>query len=119
MVAAGADGACQETDAEHWQRHIGLHKASHTSGAMEVDVGKLGDKASCAPPNCVLIAAPTPCPCHAPTPQSTVASQTELAVDDIAKLESKQAELKLEYRRLKQNGYQRKYNANGEKEARA
>ena len=109
MVAAGADGACQETDAEHWQRHSGLHKASHTSGAMEVEVGKLGDKASCAPPNCLLIAAPTPCPCQAPTPQSTVATQTELTVNDIAKLESKQAELKVDNIRLKSNGYNRKF----------
>ena len=111
LVAAGAEGACQETDEEHWQRHSGLHKASHTSGAMEVEVGKLGDKASCVPPNCFLIAAPTPCPCHAPTPQSDVATQTELTVDDIAKLESKQAKLKVENRRLKSNGYGRKYRA--------
>ena len=104
---------------------MGLHKSSHTAGAREV--GLMGAMASCAPPNTLLIAAPTPRPCPAPTPLSTAATQTELTMDALAKLEQKQAELKVENRRLKRNKYQRGYrqrcaskiaNANQEQAAR-
>ena len=88
---------------------MGLHKFSHTAGAREV--GLMGAMVSCAPPNSLLIVAPTPRPCPALTPLSTAATQTELTMDDLAKLESKQAELKVENRRLKQRGYERKYKA--------
>ena len=86
---------------------MGLHKSSHTAGAREV--GLMGAMASCAPPNTLLIAAPTPRPCPAPTPLSTAATQTELTMVDLSKLESEQVELKVEneYRRLKKNAYQR------------
>ena len=88
---------------------MGLHKSSHTAGAREV--GLMGAMASCAPPNTLLIAAPTPRPCPEPTPLSTATTQTELWMVDLAKLESEQAELKVEIRRLKQRGYERKYKA--------
>ena len=39
----------------------------------------------------------------------TAATQTELPMDALAKLEENQAELKVENRRLKQRGYWRKY----------
>ena len=39
---------------------------------------------------------------------STAATQTELSMDALAKLEENQAELKVENKRLKQNGYVRK-----------
>ena len=41
---------------------------------------------------------------------STAATQTELSMDALAKLEENQAELKVDNRRLRQRGYQRKYN---------
>ena len=87
---------------------MGLHKSSHTAGAREV--GLMGAMASCAPPNTLLIAAPTPRPCPAPTPLSTAATQTELTMVDLSKLESELVELKVEdeYRRFKQRGYARK-----------
>ena len=71
----------------------------------------MGAMASCAPPNTLLIAAPTPRPCPAPTPLSTAATQTELTMVDLSKLESELAERKVEIRRLKQRGYERKYKA--------
>ena len=71
----------------------------------------MGAMASCAPPNTLLIAAPTPRPCPAPTPLSTAITQTELWMVDIAKLESKQGELKVENIRLKSNGHSRKFQA--------
>ena len=92
---------------------MGLHKSSHTAGAREV--GLMGAMASCAPPNTLLIAAPTPRPCPEPTPLSTAATQTELTMDALAKLEKKQAELKVENGRLKQNGYSRKWKAKNKK----
>jgi len=79
--------------------------------------------ASCAPPNTLLIAAPTPRPCPAPTPLSTAATQPlagKLEVDEIRRLKQRgydrkyKAKLKAknqknEYRRLKKNAYQREY----------
>ena len=87
---------------------MGLHKSSHMAGAREI--GLMGAMASCAPPNTLLIAAPTPRPCPAPTPLSTAATQTELTMVDLSKLESELVELKVEdeYRRFKQRGYARK-----------
>ena len=87
---------------------MGLHKSSHTAGAREV--GLMGAMASGAPPNSLLIAAPTPRPCPEPTPLSTAATQTELTMVDLSKLESEQVELKFEneYRRLKKREYARK-----------
>ena len=87
---------------------MGLHKSSHTAGAREV--GLMGAMASCAPPNTLLIAAPTPRPCPAPTPLSTAATQTELTMVDLSKLESELVERKVEdeYRRFKQRVYARK-----------
>ena len=87
---------------------MGLHKSSHTAGAREV--GLMGAMASCAPPNTLLIAAPTPRPCPAPTPLSTAATQTELTMVDLSKLQSELVEWKVqdEYRRFKQRGYARK-----------
>ena len=41
---------------------------------------------------------------------STAATQTELSMDALARLEENQAELKVDNRRLRQRGYQRKYN---------
>ena len=92
---------------------MGLHKSSHTAGAREV--GLMGAMASCAPPNTLLIAAPTPRPCPAPTPLSTAATQTELLMVENSKLESRAeveiSKLKVEIRRLRQRGYERKYKA--------
>ena len=87
---------------------MGLHKSSHTAGAREV--GLMGAMASCAPPNTLLIAAPTPRPCPAPTPLSTAATQTELTMVDLSKLASELVERKVEdeYRRFKQRVYARK-----------
>ena len=83
---------------------MGLHKSSHTAGAREV--GLMGAMASCAPPNTLLIAAPTPRPCPAPTPLSTAATQTELLMVENSKLESRAeveiSKLKVEITRLKQ-----------------
>ena len=98
-----------------------MHKSSHTAGAREV--GLMGAMASCAPPNTLLIAAPTPRPCPAPTPLSTAATQPlagKLEVDEIRRLKQRgydrkyKAKLKAknqknEYRRLKKNAYQREY----------
>ena len=87
---------------------IGLHKSSHTARAREAVL--MGEMASCAPPNSLLIVAPTPRPCPAPTPLSTAATQTELTMVDLSKLESELVERKVEdeYRRFKQRGYARK-----------
>ena len=89
---------------------MGLHKSSHTAGAREI--GLMRAMASCAPPNTLLIAAPTPRPCPAPTPLSTAATQRELLMVEISKLESRAeveiSKLKVEIRRLKQRGLKAK-----------
>ena len=52
---------------------------------------------------------------ESPIPLSTAATQTKLTMKALAKLESKQAELKVENTRLKSIGYSRKYQANKRK----
>ena len=82
--------------------------------------------ASCAPPksaqnemNELLRAQPLPRACPTPIPLSTAATQTELTMDALTKIELKLEELKVENRRLRQNGYARKYNAKQKKLKRA
>ena len=68
--------------------------------------------ASCAPPksaqnemNELLRAQPLPRACPTPTPLSTAATQTELTMDAIAKLET--INLRIDERRLRQNDQKR------------